>query len=158
MGEENEVKHGSCRCGEVRFVAKLPVLMTMACHCKGCQKMTGSAFSLSEMYQGGNFEVTDGKPIIGGMKAFPEHNVCPNCASWVFTRINTPAGEYVNVRATMFDQVDNSPPFIETFTQEKLDWVCINAAHGFEKFPPNEEFPLLIAEYMSQSSIEKEAS
>lgn len=119
--------------------------------------MTGSAFSLSEMYISNNFEVTAGVPIIGGMKEYPSHYVCPNCASWIYTKISTPMGEYVNVRATMFDNVDNMPPFIETCTDEKLEWVCTNAAHSFEKFPSQERFPQLIAEYAAKSAnkIEK---
>jgi len=37
---------GGCRCGQVRMrISALPIL-TMACHCKGCQRMSASAFSL----------------------------------------------------------------------------------------------------------------
>ena len=39
--------HGACRCGAVTLRIGAPPILTMACHCRGCQKMTGGAFSLS---------------------------------------------------------------------------------------------------------------
>lgn len=38
---------GRCRCGEVQFRISAPPILTMACHCRGCQRMSASAFSLS---------------------------------------------------------------------------------------------------------------
>ena len=139
---------GGCRCGQVRFELKQPVLLTMACHCKGCQRMTGSAFSLSAMYASTNFEIVAGEPVIGGMKASPPHYVCSQCSSWIFTRVPSPMGDFVNVRATLLDDIDHTPPFIETCTDEKLAWVDTSATHSFEKFPPREEFAGLIAKFI----------
>ena len=153
MVEDVKPKRGGCRCGQVRFEAKPPAMITMACHCKGCQRMTGSAFSLSEMYNGENFNIIMGEPIIGGMKAFPSHYVCPNCASWIFTRVPTPNGEFVNIRTPMFDEANIEAPFIETCAEDKLDWVCTNAIHSFEKFPPQEEFPRLVGQFMARTNL-----
>ena len=51
---------GGCRCGGVRFrVTKAP-LITMACHCTGCQKMTASAYSTSVAIPADGFEVIKG--------------------------------------------------------------------------------------------------
>ena len=47
MNEQNPEANGGCRCAQVRFSISAPPLLTMACHCTGCQKMTASAFSLS---------------------------------------------------------------------------------------------------------------
>jgi hypothetical protein len=38
---------GRCRCDEVEIRLSTPPILTMACHCKGCQRMSASAFSLS---------------------------------------------------------------------------------------------------------------
>jgi hypothetical protein len=141
-------KSGSCRCGHVQFTAAPPVLSTMACHCKGCQRMTGSAFSLSALYSGPNFHITKGEPVVGGMKAYPAHFMCPQCSSWVFTRIPTPTGELVNVRTSMFDDMDQAAPYFETCTSEKLAWVNVGAVHSFEKFPPSEQFGDLMTDYL----------
>src|SRR5687768_3005685 len=93
---------GGCRCGQVRFRVTEAPLLTMACHCRGCQQMTGSAFSVSTMYPVAGFEVTAGEPVIGGLHGPVKHFFCPYCMSWVFTRPDQ-ADWLVNVRATMFD-------------------------------------------------------
>jgi hypothetical protein len=151
MTQVSTSKSGGCRCGQVRFTASPPALLTMACHCKGCQRMTGSAFSLSTMFGADQFAVTVGSPVIGGMKAFPAHYVCPNCFSWVFTKVATPNGELVNVRTTMFDTPDDAPPFIETCCDERLEWVQVGAVHSFDKFPPSVQFSSLISEYIERT-------
>ena len=41
---------GGCQCQAVRYRVAGDPLMTYACHCMGCQKRTGSAFSLGAIY------------------------------------------------------------------------------------------------------------
>jgi hypothetical protein len=86
----------------VRFSVTGKPLLTMACHCTGCQRMTASAYSLSSLYPSSSFEVTAGEPVIGGLRKETRHYFCPACLSWVFTR---PEGldAFVNVRATMLE-------------------------------------------------------
>ena len=48
---------GQCRCGAVRIEATGAPLATMACHCTGCQRMTGGAYSLSSFYPADRFAV-----------------------------------------------------------------------------------------------------
>ncbi len=108
--------------------------------------MTASAFSLSILVFSDAFEV-QGETVIGGLHgAEQRHNHCGHCLSWLFTRI---AGleEVVNVRATMFDDLDWFTPFLETATDEKLPWVNVPAQHSYEALPPAAEFPSLMAAY-----------
>jgi hypothetical protein len=101
MNQTNVTQEGGCRCGQVRIKMTVPPFLTMACHCTGCQRMTGSAFSLSAAFPSNAFSVTKGEPVIGGLHGSPRHYFCPHCMSWLFTR---PDGfDFVNVRATMLD-------------------------------------------------------
>ena len=137
---------GGCRCGQLRFrIAEAPML-TSACHCTGCQRMTGSAYSLTVTVPDDGFEVTKGEPVIGGLHGDVEHYHCPHCMSWMFTR---PPGRdhLVNVRATMLDDPSWFVPFIETFTSEKLPWATTPAVHSFERFPAMEDFLRRVEEY-----------
>jgi hypothetical protein len=140
---------GGCRCGQVRFRATGPVLVTMACHCTGCQKMSSSAFSLSTLYPAEAFEVTAGEPVIGGLHGDTRHFFCPHCMTWMFTRPEGGA-PFVNVRATLFDDATAYAPFMETMTAEKLDWVTTPASRSYEGFPPPQDFPVIIREYATQ--------
>lgn len=141
---------GGCRCGQVRFRATARPLVTMACHCRGCQQMTSSTFSLSAAIPAEAFEVTAGEPVIGGLHGPSRHYFCPHCMSWLFTR---PEGIdfFVNVRSVLFDGAEWSEPLVETWTSEALPWARTPAAHSFAALPPEEAWPDLIAEYARRS-------
>ena len=100
MNTDTIVKEGGCRCGRVRLKITKRPLLTMACHCKGCQRMSSSAFSLSAAIPTEGFEVTKGEPVIGGLHADPRHYFCGWCMSWMFTRLEG-ADWFVNLRSTM---------------------------------------------------------
>ncbi|MDX0425297.1 GFA family protein [Sinorhizobium medicae] len=138
--------HGGCRCGQVRIKVNARPLVTMACHCTGCQRMTSSAFSLSIAIPSEGFEVTSGEPVIGGLHGATRHYFCPHCMSWMFTR---PEGMdwFVNLRATLLDDASWYRPFIETWTCEKLPWANTSAIHSYKALPPLEDFEQLLADY-----------
>lgn len=143
-------REGGCRCGALRFELTAPPLLTMACHCTGCQRMTASAFSLSVAIPSEGFRVTKGETVLGGLKK-PElhHHFCPECLSWAFTRFDG-ADWFVNVRATLLDDTSGLEPFAESWTAEKLPWVTTPARHSYEGFPPLDAFPALIEEYVGR--------
>lgn len=93
---------GACRCGQVRVRISAPPILTMACHCRGCQKMGASAFLLSAAIPTEGFEVL----------------------SWMFTRF---VPQLVNLRVTMLDDAAWFEPFMETWTKTKLPWAITGA-------------------------------
>lgn len=143
---------GQCRCGRVTFEIAAPPLVTVACHCRGCQRMTGAAFSLGALVAPESFRVTSGAPAIGGLHGASRHYFCPHCMSWLFTRPDgTPL---VVVRTPMLDQRGWDAPFVETYTSEKLPWATTPARHSYPQFPPAEAYEALIAEFASQQRAE----
>lgn len=137
---------GGCRCGQVRFRISAPPLLTMACHCKGCQRMSASAFSLSTAIPADAFEVTEGEPVIGGLHGATRHYFCPYCMSWMFTRAEG-LDWFVNVRATMLDDPSDFRPFVETWTSEGLPWAKTPAVHSYEALPTMEDYERLTREF-----------
>ncbi len=150
MTDQHVAREGGCRCGQLRFRVNAAPLITMACHCTGCQRMTASAFSLSELHSSDSFEILSGEPVIGGLHGATRHFFCSHCMSWVFTR---PEGldAFVNVRATMLDDARGFTPFIETYTGEMLPWAKTPAVHSFETLPPMEQYPKLVAEFAQRT-------
>lgn len=142
---------GQCRCGQVQFAVTAAPLITMVCHCTGCQRMTASAFSLSALYLRARFELTSGEPVIGGLRSEPRHYFCPWCMSWLYTQVQG-LDHVVNVRATLLEDARSFEPFIETYTDEMLPWAITPAVHRFSKFPPSERFPELMAEFAKRIS------
>lgn len=109
---------GECRCGKIAMRIDAPPILTMACHCSGCQKMSASAYSLTAAIPRDAFSVTRGEPVIGGLHGEDaRHFFCPYCMTWLFTRLNDSL-PFVNVRPTLFANLAWSTPFIETWTRE----------------------------------------
>jgi hypothetical protein len=142
---------GQCRCGRVSFEVSAPPLLTMACHCRGCQRMTASAFSLSVAIPSEGFRVTTGEPAIGGLHGPAQHYFCAWCMSWLFTRMEG-LDFFVNVRSVMLDQRIWDTPFVETCTAEKLPWASTPAKHSYPGFPPLERYEALMAEYAAEKA------
>lgn len=142
---------GGCRCGKVRLKIDAAPLLTMACHCTGCQRMSASAFSLSVAIPSDGFTVTEGAPVIGGLHGDAHHYFCPYCMSWMFTRTEG-MDFFVNLRATMLDEPGWFTPFVETWTSEKLPWAETPATHSFAKLPALDAYQGFIEEFAKQSA------
>jgi hypothetical protein len=138
---------GKCRCGGLRIAITAAPILTSACHCRGCQRMSASAYSLTAIIPSPAFRVTTGEPERGGIRGPElEHFFCLHCKTWMFTR-NIGMNDFVNVRPTMFDDPRWSYPFIETMTADRLPWARTPAKHSFEGFPSVEDFQRLVKEF-----------
>ncbi|WP_193142552.1 MULTISPECIES: GFA family protein [unclassified Meridianimarinicoccus] len=143
---------GSCRCGQVRMTLSANPVMTSACHCRGCQQMTASAFSLSALVPAAAFQVEGADPVIGGLHdADQRHHFCPHCLSWIFTRI-TGLEDFVNLRSVLFDGLADLPPFMATCTAEALPWVQTGATVSFAGMPGAAEFFDAMGRFEAQSA------
>ncbi|MDB5693117.1 MAG: aldehyde-activating protein [Alphaproteobacteria bacterium] len=143
---------GGCRCGAVRIRVTAPPLLASACHCTGCRKMTGSAFSLALSVPAEGFEMIQGETVTGGLRGpVAHHHHCDNCKSWIFTRVDG-LDFFVNLRATMLDDDRWFAPFVEFFTGEKLPWAATGAAHSYATQPGMEEYQALIADYQARGA------
>lgn len=122
-------------------------MIAAACHCRGCQKMTGSAFSLSSLYPLDRFEVIDGEAVRGGLgEGMAYHHMCPACLSWTYTTFDG-GPPFVNIRSTLLDDPAGDPPFIDNYVSEKLEYAQTGAPHGYEKFMSEADFEQRLAEY-----------
>lgn len=138
---------GGCRCDAVRIRVTEAPIMTTACHCLGCRRMSSSAFSLTAMCFAPAFAVTKGAPVIGGLHGSDiGHFFCGHCMTWIFTRAAA-LPQVVNVRPTMFDDHAWFAPFMETYAKAKLPWAHAGAVRSFAEFPPMEAFESLLHEY-----------
>lgn len=150
MDSEGLPLEGGCRCGQVRFRVSKPPMLTMACHCRGCQQMSSSAYALTAVIPAEGFEVIEGEPVIGGLHG-PQahHHFCPHCMSWLFTRAEG-MDWFVNVRPGLLDDPRWTEPYLDIWTREKLAWVTTPAAHAYPETPTLEEYRALVEEYQAR--------
>lgn len=83
----SDIHSGGCLCGAVRYRAKGQPMRTLACHCRFCQKMTGSSFYAESMFPieavdlEGELSVHDHRSETSG-KVVHVH-FCPRCGTTV---------------------------------------------------------------------------
>jgi hypothetical protein len=126
-------------------------MLTIACHCRGCQQMSASAYSLSEGYPSEAFRLVRGEPVVGGIHGATRHYHCDYCKSWLYTEPEGVA-DFINVRSTMFDKVRAEPPFVETYVGEALPWASARGQRRYEALPAMDEWPQLIREFAEQNT------
>lgn len=141
---------GGCRCDRVRIRISAPPLVSMICHCNGCQRLTGTAYSMTLIVPAAGFEVTAGTVERGGLQAEHKQLFCSHCKSWVYTQA---AGfdDFVNVRATALDDHAWITPFMETMTESAYPWATTGAPHSYPGMPPDDHFGMLVADFAAKS-------
>ncbi|MEZ5938842.1 MAG: GFA family protein [Hyphomonadaceae bacterium] len=136
----------ACLCGRVKMTITTPPIISMACHCRGCQKLTGGPYSLSLMLPADGF-TAEGETVIGGEhRPDQRHHFCAYCKNWLYTD-GFAGGQFVNFRPTMLEDATWVRPCIESFVSEKLPGVESGARQSFDQFPAPEQYPELMAEY-----------
>lgn len=80
---------GGCLCGAVRYATESEPLRVTYCHCKFCQRATGSAYLVEPIFQKSRFRVTAGKPASYSQSSAGSHkrvtiNFCSTCGTKLF--------------------------------------------------------------------------
>lgn len=129
---------GACLCGAVRIKVTARPLLTVACHCRDCQKFTASAFSLTTMVPSDGLS-TKGELITGGLGT-PErrHFFCKSCLNFVFSQVKG-AEHRINLRTSLLNDASLVAPFVEVMTQDKMPWAQVPAVHSFVRAPASPE-------------------
>jgi hypothetical protein len=128
---------GACTCGEVRYRMHRVPMFVHCCHCRWCQRETGSAFALNGLLEAtelslltGQVEVVDTPSKSGRGQRISR---CPNCRIALWSNYSG-AGEAIHfVRLGTLDDPDAFPPDIHIFTSSRQPWV--NLAGGAPAVP-----------------------
>ncbi|RDS84598.1 aldehyde-activating protein [Dyella monticola] len=131
MNEGAYAFEGGCDCRRVRYRMTDNPLFVHCCHCRWCQRETGSAFALNAMIEAERVELLCGEvdvvhtPSCSGRG----QNIsrCPECRLALWSTY-AGAGELIRfVRVGTLDDPDRFPPDIHIYTQSKQPWVMIPA-------------------------------
>ena len=121
-------------------------MLTAACHCTDCQRMTAGPYSLSALYPEAKFKLLGGKPIVGDCRSAGQHYFCESCYIWAYTRPGSIEG-VVNVRTPLLERANDFPPFAEFFRDEALAGIQSGAVLTFESAPAPDDFLKLTDDY-----------
>lgn len=130
---------GGCACRHVRYRMTSKPLLVHCCHCRWCQRETGSAFVLNAMIEADRVELLHGEvdviltPSESGRGQWIAR--CPRCRVALWSNYGG-SGDVVRfVRVGTLDEPDRLPPDVHIFTMSKQPWVNLEGgAPAFQEF------------------------
>lgn len=120
---------GACTCRSVRYRMTTKPLFVHCCHCRWCQRETGSAFALNALIEADRVEFLQGEvewvhtPSNSGKGQKIAR--CPNCRIAVWSHYAGAGDAVCFVRVGTLDEPDRLPPDIHIFTASKQPWVVL---------------------------------
>jgi hypothetical protein len=128
---------GGCTCRAIRYRLTSAPMFINCCHCRWCQRETGSAFVLNAVIEADRVVMQSGEPVLivtpsnsgKGQKIAR----CPQCQIALWSNY-AGAGDAVRfVRVGTLDEPDRLSPGAHIFTSSKQPWVVLPP--GVPAFP-----------------------
>ncbi len=119
---------GGCACGQVRYRLEAAPMYVHCCHCKDCQRQTGTAFVLNALIETNHLTQSGGEVRLFGMPtdSGQPHNVarCVACGTALWSHYG--GREVLSfVRVGTLDEPASLPPDIHIYTRSKLPWIAL---------------------------------
>ena len=123
---QEDVFEGGCDCKTVRYRMTSRPLFVNCCHCRWCQRESGSAFAINAMIEAERVEIIQGTPDVvdtpSNSGKGQKISRCPQCRIALWSNY-AGAGDAVRfVRVGTLDEPDRLPPDIHIFTESKQSW------------------------------------
>ena len=117
---------GGCACGRVRYRLRSAPMFAQCCHCRECQRQTGSAFVFNASIETDRIEVEGiaPEPIAVSTESGRPHDIyrCPFCQIALWSDYGKRPGLRF-VRVCTLDNPDVITPGAHIFTRSKLPWL-----------------------------------
>ena len=134
MSNNSPTRQGGCTCGHVRYQISSDPLIVHACHCRGCQQNSGSAFAINALYEADRVVLLAGEvekitvPTPSGTGQ--DITRCAKCKVAVWSHYNMGGlRERIKfLRVGTLDNPDQMPPDVHIYTCSKQPWVVLPKA------------------------------
>jgi hypothetical protein len=131
MSDDSYPIEGHCTCGAIRYRVTSRPLFVQCCHCRWCQRETGSAFAINAMIEAERVQLLQGEPEVVNTPSNSGRgqNItrCPTCRIALWSNY-AGAGDAVHfVRVGTLDDPDRLAPDIHIYTCSKQPWVILPA-------------------------------
>lgn len=118
---------GGCDCRALRYRLESAPLFVHCCHCRWCQRETGSAFALNAMIEAERLTLLAGTPeLVHTPSASGQGQLiarCPGCRLALWSHYAGAGRAVAFVRVGTLDEPDRLPPDIRIFTASRQPWL-----------------------------------
>ncbi len=137
---------GGCTCGEVRYEVLSTPLVVHCCHCRWCQRQTGTAFALNALIEAEHVRVTKGDveilPVSSPSGRGQTIARCQSCRIAVWSNYHMGGlRDFIRfIRVGTLDNPDLMPPDVHIFTSTKQPWFRLpDDDKAYAEFYPYED-------------------
>ena len=132
---------GGCECGAVRYRMTDDPIFVNCCHCRQCQKITGSAFAINGMIEADRLQVIEGDDKFVSDVG---QGRCDSCNTTLWGTHPMFGDKIVFVRLGTLDSAERIAPDAHFFIRSKHSWVAIpGGVPTFETLPGSGDPPLM---------------
>ncbi len=127
MSEVTYPIHGACQCGQVTYQLLAPPSLVVACHCRECQKLSTSAFSITAMVKADTVKFEGqmqdwSRPADSGNVSAAKF--CPNCGNRIY-HYNPEQPDEIKLKPSNLSDTRIIQPVVHVWVSEKQDWYQI---------------------------------
>jgi hypothetical protein len=115
---------GGCACGTIRYETEADPIVMLNCHCRDCQKASGSAYAAFFVVPKAAVSVT-GEPryhkVVGSGGKAVERGFCPSCGSQVLAKLER-MPDVLGLQAGSLDDPARYKPAMDIFANSAQPW------------------------------------
>ena len=120
---------GGCACGLIRYECSAEPVMSVNCHCRDCQRASGSAYAADIVVSKSAWQLLSGKPKYFSKKAVSGNTVkrgfCNNCGSPLFVT-EEEAPDIITINVGSLDDPSWYIPTCDWWTKSAQPWDYMN--------------------------------
>ena len=136
---DDAVHPGGCACGALRYEVRGEPIFVNHCHCRLCQRQTGSVGVLNAFFESDRVAVIQGELTEHIFKAGSggDHIVCrcAECGTAVFSYYPRVGRLGTGIRVGSFDDPDAFTPTAVVFTESRMHWAPLpEGIPAFEQY------------------------
>ncbi|WP_415721477.1 GFA family protein [Photobacterium ganghwense] len=130
----------SCQCGQVTYKLSAPPKKVIACHCRECQKLATSPFSVTAIVSAADIEFSGTMHEWGRLAESGNRNnakFCSGCGNRIF-HFNPEEPDVIKLKLKPVGMIDDTvfAPTMHVWASEKLSWYQIpEGMPTFDKQP-----------------------
>ncbi|MCL9781720.1 GFA family protein [Vibrio sp. S4M6] len=129
---------GSCQCGNVSYQLLREPKMVVACHCKECQKLSTSAFSITAVVDVNDVEFSGNMSDWSRVADSGNTNsakFCPTCGNRIY-HFDPDQPGMIKLKPANLSDTSIIHPTAHVWVSEKQDWFTIpEGVQAFDKQP-----------------------
>ena len=130
--------HGGCQCRAVRYDLKTDATVIYACHCRECQRQSGSAFGLSMPVPTARLTLTGelgSWERATGSSGRTRCSFCVVCGTRIH-HVSLARPDWTTIKAGTLDDTSGLIPRVHIWTRSKQAWVMLDpTVPAFETQP-----------------------